>query len=133
MAPSAAPLALETFTPTPLSVPGAMTIDTAGLVRLLQQPQTMLIDLGAGVSVPPGAVWEDEDAQTGDNLAFVEASVQRAGGWSRQVVVMSRGACESASYNVVLRLVSAGRQVVWYRGGEEAWAKAGLASIDHRA
>ncbi len=133
VAPSAAPLPLETFTPTPLSVPGAMTIDTAGLVRMLQQPQTMLIDLGAGVSVPPGAVWEDEDAQTGDNLAFVEASVQRAGGWSRQVVVMSRGPCESASYNVVLRLVSAGRQVVWYRGGEEAWAKAGLASIDHRA
>ncbi len=131
--PSATPLPLETFTPTPLSVPGAITIDTAGLTQKLQQAQTLLIDLGAGVSVPPSAVWEDEDAQTGDNLAFVEASVKRAGGWSRQVVVMSRGPCESASYNVVLRLVSAGQHVVWYRGGEEAWAKAGLASTDRRA
>ncbi len=134
VAPSAAALPGESFAATPRTVPGAATISTQDLAAMLRHPDTLLIDLGSGAAVPVGAAWEDEAARTADDVAFIEATVQGAGGWQqRTLVVMSAGAYGSGSYNAVLRLASAGRKVLWYRGGEEAWAKAGLPAVDRRA
>jgi rhodanese-related sulfurtransferase len=46
---------------------------------------------------------------------------------------MSDGVYGWRSYNAVLQLQAAGvPNLVWYRGGEEAWAKAGLPAFDAR-
>ncbi len=134
IAPSHTPLRGEIFEPTPTTVPGARTIDTAELSRMLQsRPETLLIDLGSGAAVPSGAVWEDEEARTGDDLAFIESAMRHAAGKpGRPLVVMSDGVYGAASYNAVLRLVSSGQPVLWYRGGEEAWAGAQLPAADRR-
>ena len=135
VAPSASPLPGETFAATPVTVPGGATIGTPELAAMLhREHDVLLVDIGPGAGVPVGAAWEDETARTADDLAFIEAAVRGAGGWQqRRVVVMSAGAFGSESYNAVLRLASAGRKVLWYRGGEEAWAKAGLPAVDRRA
>ena len=83
--------------------------------------------------MPSGAGWEDDATRPADDVAFIEATVQRNGGWQhRRLIVMAGNAYASASYNAVLRLAQAGRPVLWYRGGEEAWAKAGLPFTDRR-
>ena len=48
-------------------------------------------------------------------------------------VVMDTGSSGSDGYNAALRLVArAPLRVLWYRGGEEAWARAGLPADDRR-
>ena len=46
---------------------------------------------------------------------------------------MGDGACGTAAYLAALHLVQLGyRDVDWYRGGEEAWARAGKPAEDRR-
>lgn len=122
------------FTPTPVSLPGGETIDTATLAAWRHLGRDMLIvDLGHHVNVIPGARWQDEIAQ--DDASFVDSSLRglakhRSG---KKIVIMSDGTYGSAAYNAARRLIKAGwTNVVWYRGGEEAWAKAGLPATDRR-
>ncbi len=126
------PLPSDSFAPTPLVVPGAASVDTAGLAALLAaSPAPLVLDLGEGAAVPPGALWEDRSVQAGDD-AFVDAAVRDAAP-DRQIVVLSDGPYGSAGYDAALRLVSLGRRnVSWYRGGEESWAASGLAATDRR-
>jgi len=122
------------FAPTPTSLPGAETIDTGKLNAWLQQGQDiLLVDLGAHATVISGARVSDNGAEDYDR--FVDRLLQGIpqSDARKKIVVMADGTYGSTSYNEARRLVAQGRRnVVWYRGGEEAWAKAGLPSTDQR-
>ncbi|HTZ69451.1 MAG TPA: hypothetical protein VMB71_02275, partial [Acetobacteraceae bacterium] len=67
LAPTTSPLAGGEFTPTPMRVPGAVTIDTATLGRLRAAAQAPLIlDVGRGMALPRGALLL-ADAPGGDD------------------------------------------------------------------
>ena len=130
VAPSTTPLPVDSFCPTPLSVPGAATVDTPALAAMLATaPAPLVLDLGPGAAVPPGAAWEAPSAQGDD--AFLDAATRDAEP-NRKIVVMSDGPYGGDGYDAALRLVSLGRRVSWYRGGEEAWAASGLAATNRR-
>jgi rhodanese-related sulfurtransferase len=49
------------------------------------------------------------------------------------VIVMGDGPYDRESYDAALQLHRAGVvRLFWYRGGEEAWARAGLQGEDRR-
>jgi len=122
------------FAPTPTSLPGAETIDTETLHTWLRQGQDiLLVDLGAHATVISGAHVPDNGAEDYDR--FVDRLLQGIpqSDARKKIVVMADGTYGSTSYNAARRLVALGRRnVVWYRGGEEAWAKAGLPATDQR-
>jgi rhodanese-related sulfurtransferase len=124
----------DAFAPTPTSLPGAETIDTAMLNAWLQHGNDiLLVDFGSQAAVIAGARVPGTGTEGYDG--FVDQLLQRiaANDTRRKIVLMADGAYGSASYNAARRLVGLGRRnVVWYRGGEEAWAKAGLPATDQR-
>jgi TolB-like protein/DNA-binding winged helix-turn-helix (wHTH) protein/Tfp pilus assembly protein PilF len=126
VASSTAPLQGGQFSATPRTVPGADTIDTARLQQLREaQPAPLILDFGIGMSVIPGALLLSDSAAADDQVALAAA---RGG-----IVVMDTGCAGIDGYNAALHLVSKGfRPIYWYRGGEEAWAAAGLPSEDRR-
>jgi adenylate cyclase len=137
VAPSAAPLADADFTPTPMSLPGGRTVDTAALSQLLRgQPAPIVIDVGRLCAVVPTTL-EFSDAEAGLDRQALDATefgrrVKAAPGAA--IVVVGTGTFGSSSYNAALRLVALGyRNVAWYRGGEEAWAAAALPAQDRRS
>ena len=131
---SATPLPDDDFTPTPLSVPGAETIDTRRLLALRRDvPSLWVLDIGSGAAVMPGAAWRAETEQTDDEAALLEAALSPTTAAKGPVVVLSDGTFDSQSYNAALALSARGkRRVLWYRGGEEAWAAAGQPATDRR-
>jgi TolB-like protein/DNA-binding winged helix-turn-helix (wHTH) protein/Tfp pilus assembly protein PilF len=134
VAPSAGPLSGGDYRPTPMRVPGVVTIDTAALRQLMAaKAAPIVLDVGDGVAVPPGAVMlaEENSRFGGDALgdAGFLARLRAAPG----VVVMSDFCTGPDGYNAALRVRAAGVSAVyWYRGGEEAWAASGLAAVDRR-
>ncbi|WP_370301419.1 rhodanese-like domain-containing protein [Pseudooceanicola sp.] len=120
--------------PTPTTVPGAATVNTAGVAGALAAGQQMLlIDvLGAAYSLP-GAVVAPTLASPG---SFEDRIQQQAAHWLDKVTGGRRDApivlyCSDPncwlSYNAALRTVAAGyTNVYWYRGGLQAWQMAGL-------
>lgn len=121
--------------PTPATIPGAQVVTTQGLVALLQGGQVpfVLVDVLGQLEALPGAVPAPWLAQPG---RFDDAVQQQARQWLEQA---SRGRRDTAlvfyclsrecwlSYNAALRAVQAGfANVLWYRGGLEAWKAAGL-------
>ncbi len=135
--PSRTPLTGGDFAPTPRLVPGANTILTAALQTLLRGGGPVLvIDLGTGTAVIDHAVWGDSIARNAGDDAFVgrQASLFLDRFPHAPVVIMADGAYGVTSYNATLHLTARlGRQVYWYRGGEEAWAKAGLPGYYRRS
>jgi TolB-like protein/DNA-binding winged helix-turn-helix (wHTH) protein/rhodanese-related sulfurtransferase len=125
---------VDAFVPTPKTLPGADTIDTATLAGWIKQGQEMvLIDLGGGAAVISGAHLPEDGTQDLDG--FVDRLLQGVPNDAahRKIVLMADGTYGSTSYNAAHRLVASGRHdVVWCRGGEEAWAKAGFPSTDQR-
>jgi tetratricopeptide (TPR) repeat protein len=116
----------------PLTVPGVPTIDTPALAKLVAAHAPLLIiDMGIGAVRPIGAVAGIFDPLSTESCKRFVATLPPLAG--RQVVVMSDGVYGWRSYNAVLQLQAAGvPNLVWYRGGEEAWAKAGLPAFDAR-
>lgn len=120
--------------PTPAQIPGGQVITTKGLAPLLQQGmQVFVFDVLGGPDVLPNAIPAAWTAQPG---SFDDSTQQQMGQMLRQV---TRGQadsplvfyCASAecwmSYNAALRAIKLGyRNVLWYRGGIEAWKAAGL-------
>ena len=119
--------------PTPNLIPGGQVITTKELVPLLQQgiPVHVFDVLGAQGMLPNAisAVWA---AQAGN---FDDQTQQRLGQMLRQV---TRGQTDARlvfycggpqcwmSYNAAARAIRLGyRNVLWYRGGTEAWQRAG--------
>jgi len=130
---------------TPTSIPGGQVITTRGLVELVrtasaqggggagQAPRVLFFDVLGGPERLPQALAAVPAHQAG---SFDDA-VQREFGTFLQQVTQGRQDialvfyCASTqcwmSYNAALRASRLGyRQVLWYRGGIEAWKAAGL-------
>jgi tetratricopeptide (TPR) repeat protein len=125
----------EAAGPTPTSAPGARTIRTAELVRLLAASSPLVIDTAQylwGRSIP-GAVGLrfsglggslGDEAQDRLRRKMTELS---GGDLARPIVVVSWNSERFDGRNLALRLVALGyTQVWWYRGGREAWEVADL-------
>ncbi len=127
------------FQPTPSLLQGGTVIDTLFLRQLVERgdqnspPKPQIIDVGSGASVIPGAVWTWAQDAWADQQAAVLAAARDAEQAGRGVVIMGDGPFGGRSYDAAIALVKAGFQnVMWYRGGEEAWAASGLPSVDRR-
>jgi hypothetical protein len=120
---------------TPSAVPGAATIRTAELNRLVVTHKPVVIDplmYSWGRSVP-GAVglkragWGSSYTDTAQDRLRRKMQELTNGDMSRPVVALSFNAECFDGRNLALRLVALGyTNVHWYRGGREAWEVAGL-------
>jgi PQQ-dependent catabolism-associated CXXCW motif protein len=124
--------------PTPSSIPGGRLITTKGVVSLVQDNRTpfILLDALGGDTTLPGAMpvaWASDSGLLGDrveqNLGQMLYQTTRG---NRDVALVFF--CESnhcwMSYNAALRAIDLGyRNVLWYRGGLEAWTAAGLPTV----
>jgi rhodanese-related sulfurtransferase len=120
--------------PTPTTIPGGMVITTGALAQLLagQQVRPLILDVLGGPEVIPGAQNAVPAAQPG---SFNDQTQQQFGQWLQQVTQGNKETpivlyCLSnqcwMSYNASLRAIALGyKNVLWYRGGIEAWKAAG--------
>jgi adenylate cyclase len=136
VAPSTGPKMAGDFETTPTSAPNAQTVATAGLSDLLHKgPQPIVIDVGSGAAVIPGASWINDTFPSADSQADLEKEILRLsnGDRAKQIVVMGSNVFDWNPYNATLAVLALGyRNVLWYRGGEEAWVAAGLKADDRR-
>ncbi len=121
--------------PTPTTIPGGLVISTEAFWTTLQQNQggIAIFDVLGGQEILPGAYAASPAAAPGNfndqtQQEFGQFLMQVTGG-NKQVPVLFY--CQSPhcwmSYNAALRAINMGyAQVLWYRGGIEAWKRAGL-------
>ena len=122
---------------TPLTVPGGKTITTAELKeRLAQDPKPVLIDALASASMIESAQGLGsgigEQRMFGpDRSMFPKALETLTGGdKSKPIVFYCRGSRCWHSYNASLHAIAAGyTNVLWYRGGIDAWTASGGKSV----
>lgn len=120
--------------PTPNQLPGGRLVTTPELVQLLKNPQqgTLVFDVLGGPQMLPNAIPVVPASQGGS----FDDQVQRDFGQYLQQVTQGRKDrpmvfyCQSnqcwMSYNAALRATRLGyTNVLWYRGGIEAWQQAG--------
>lgn len=122
--------------PTPTEIPGASVITTPRLRDMLLTPKPpILIDvLGGNPTLSlPGAIWlRGAGMGTGFDDAVqprLAARLDQLTGRdkTRAVVFFCLSRTCWLSYNTALRAVALGyRNVLWYRGGRNAWIAAGL-------
>lgn len=120
--------------PTPVSIPGGRVITTADLNALLRSGagQVLLLDVLGGPQTLPNAlqaVWLAQPGSFDDAIQqqAVGAFQKATGGRKDMPIVLY---CQSdqcwMSYNAALRAIAAGyTNVLWYRGGIEAWQASG--------
>ena len=136
VAPSAELKLVDHASATPLEIPGARLIQTQDLRRQLQAPlaeRPLLFDvLSEAHASLPGAIWlPGAGLGSGFDDALQErlATVLRfmtAGDRARELVFFCVGPHCWLSYNAALRAVRLGyTNVLWYRGGIEAWGASG--------
>jgi TolB-like protein/DNA-binding winged helix-turn-helix (wHTH) protein len=131
LAPTATPHEGGDFDPTPLEVPGAKRIGTRALKALLAGPGALVLDVGNGAAVIPGAIWVWQNGLADPAMALRRATA--AAGPETAIVVMGDAPTGWMSYDSALRLVAEGfHSVLWYRGGGEAWSAAGYKAEDRR-
>ena len=120
--------------PTPNTIPGGQVITTRGLYALYQQNLPVhVFDVLGGQQMLPKAIPAGFAANPG---SFEDQTQQQLAGMLRQVtggandhplVFYCQGPQCWMSYNAAVRAIALGhRNVLWYRGGLEAWAQAGL-------
>jgi adenylate cyclase len=118
---------------TPTTAPGVRTVRTTDLVTFLEQSKPLVLDVnGRGKSIP-GAIGLRGAGIGGNTSDPFQARLGRKmqelthGDRSIPVVTMAWNADRSSSRNLALRLEALGyTNVIWYRGGREAWEVAGL-------
>jgi adenylate cyclase len=120
---------------TPIKVPGAQTIRTAELDRLLADHDPIIPDCAGqrwGRSIP-GAIAQQDAGVGGSMSDGTQDRLRRKmrelthGNLSSQIVVVGWNSEDFAGRNLASRLVALGySQVHWYRGGREAWEVNGL-------
>jgi adenylate cyclase len=118
---------------TPRTVPGATVIRTPELVGFIHDVKPVIIDANQGNRTLVGAVNLFEAGLGGslpdpiqDRLRSMMATLT-GGDLSRPIVAVGENSERWTGYNLSLRLVALGyRNVLWYRGGREAWEVAGL-------
>jgi rhodanese-related sulfurtransferase len=120
--------------PTPNTIPGGQVITTRGVVALLGNAQlgAKIFDILGGREVIPGALAAVPAHQAG---SFTDQTQQQFGQFLQQTTQGNKETplvfyCLSTqcwmSYNASLRAINMGyRNVLWYRGGIEAWKAAG--------
>ena len=135
MAPSAQLHAGQMHGPTPASIPGGQVITTQGLVELMRGGQApfLVLDVLGGAERIQGAQYAVPAAQAGSfndatQQQFGQFLAQATGGNKQYPLVLY---CLSTqcwmSYNAALRAINLGyTNVLWYRGGIEAWKQAGM-------
>lgn len=120
--------------PTPNSIPGGQVITTKGLLPLLQQGMQVLVfdALGGGQALPNAipAAWTAQpgsfDDGTQQQMALMLRQLTRGNNATPLVFYCGGPQCWM-SYNASVRAIQLGyRNVLWYRGGLEAWQRAGL-------
>jgi tetratricopeptide (TPR) repeat protein len=118
------------------AVPGARTVTTSALIKLTHgDPSPIILDVGCGAGVPDGASWIVATFPSDEGRKLLRSEIARSAGESasRPIVVMGSSVYDWNAYNATLAVISLGyRNVSWYRGGEEAWAAAGLKAHDRR-
>jgi len=121
--------------PTPTSIPGGQVITTKGLVELIRggQVPVLTLDILGGPEMIQGAVYAVPASQAGTfkdqtQQQFAQFLQQATGGNKQHPIVLYCLSPECwMSYNASLRAINLGyTNVLWYRGGIEAWKKAGL-------
>ena len=121
--------------PTPASIPGGQVVTTKGLIGLVQGQQApyILFDVLGQPEVLPNAVpaaWLSQPGTFNDSVQPQAAQMlgQRTQGRKDVALVFYCLSRECwMSYNAALRAINAGyTNVLWYRGGIEAWKMAGL-------
>jgi PQQ-dependent catabolism-associated CXXCW motif protein len=123
---------------TPASIPGGQVITTRGLVSLLQDGQApyLLFDVLGGPERLPNAISAVAAHQAGSFNDRVQkdfgAFLQQVTGGNKETPLVFY--CQSShcwmSYNASLRAINLGyTNVLWYRGGIEAWEMAGLQTV----
>ncbi|ACK52091.1 rhodanese [Methylocella silvestris BL2] len=127
---------------TPNSVKGARVLDTAALVRLIEEKNPVLLDVGPADKKPasispatpwmpahrsiPGAVWMPGGGSGTPNPQFSESFRSRVtsltgGDIERPIVTFCHPECWG-SWNAAKRLVGYGySNVYWYPEGLEGW------------
>jgi len=119
--------------PTPASIPGGQIITTQALIDLRRtQPKALVFDVLGGPEALPGALGALPAHQAG---SFDDAVQREFGQYLQQVTQGNKDVplvfyCQSVqcwmSYNAALRAGRMGyTRVLWYRGGIEAWKRAG--------
>lgn len=120
--------------PTPTSIPGGRVTTTAELSAALQNNQPMLLfHVLGGQEYLPNAQYAAPASAPG---SFNDQTQQQFSQYLNQVTQGRKNAplvfyCASVqcwmSYNAALRAINSGfSNVMWYRGGLEAWKAAGL-------
>lgn len=121
--------------PTPASIPGGQVVTTQGLAALVQGRQApyVIFDVLGDRDTLPGAVPAAWLAQPGSFDDGVQRQAVQLFGWASQgrrdvaLVFYCRSRECWMSYNAALRAIQAGyANVLWYRGGIDAWRAAGL-------
>jgi len=124
--------------PTPASIPGGRLITTRDLYALMRDRREpfLLLDALGGPQTLPGAVQVVEAAKPGRLGDYIEQEFgqwlirQTGGNRNMAVVVFCKSSHCWMSYNAALRAIDLGyRNVLWYRGGIEAWNGAGLQTV----
>jgi len=120
---------------TPTIAPGAKTIRTADLTRLLDERKPIVVDpllYSWGRSIP-GAIGLWEAGRGGSTSDEVQNRLRKkmqaltTGDLTRPIVAVSWNSERFDGRNLALRLVALGyTNVYWYRGGREAWEVARL-------
>ena len=120
--------------PTPNTIPGGQVITTKGLIPLLanQQLNALVFDVLGGPEMIPGARPAVPASQAG---SFSDQNQQQFSQYLQSLTQGNMNAplvfyCLSShcwmSYNASLRAINMGyKNVLWYRGGIEAWKAAG--------
>jgi DNA-binding winged helix-turn-helix (wHTH) protein/TolB-like protein/Tfp pilus assembly protein PilF len=136
VAPTQAMLAGGNFTPTPRRILNAETISTAQMRQMLTAvPAPLILDVGSGAAAPASATMVTNSPAdfTGAVLTPVALDDSLKTHSQRPIIIMSSGPFGVASYNLMRHLIAlANAKLYWYRGGEEAWAAAGLPAEDRR-
>jgi TolB-like protein/DNA-binding winged helix-turn-helix (wHTH) protein len=123
------PCGKDAFSPSPAALSsGGQTLDTRQMLGLIGQKEApLIIDVGLGAAVPAQAVWQNPIGSKESATQFAEMTAERevVRTATRTIIVMGDGPYGCDAYMAAEHLADLGyRHVAWYRGGEEAWARA---------
>jgi adenylate cyclase len=125
---------------TPKTAPGASTISTADLARLLAQQKPLVIDAASpnfwyrsipgAIGLPGSGLGDEMRGPVQERLRRKLAELT-GGDLGKPIVAIGWNSERFDGRNLALRLVSLGyTKVFWYRGGLEAWEVAGQPEAD---
>lgn len=125
--------------PTPLKVPGAKTVTTDDLKAMLaKEPKPVVIDaLGSATMIESAQGLGSgigEQRMFGRDVAMFPKALGALteGDKGKPIVFYCRSSSCWHSYNASLRAVEAGyTNVLWYRGGIDAWQQSGGATVPY--